>query len=99
MCCHINSVSAGTKIINENIINFNGKMTDKFANCKERRMDFLYKYNVKLCNMLLNYVYTLFLLKLKQILTHSYEFVLPKLYKFSVLHHSLEIKKKYVKLN
>jgi hypothetical protein len=43
MCCQNNSVSASIKIIIENIINFNGKMIDKFANCKERRMDFLYK--------------------------------------------------------
>jgi hypothetical protein len=40
MYCHNNSVSAGIKGIIENIINFNCKMTDKFANGKERRMDF-----------------------------------------------------------
>jgi hypothetical protein len=43
MFYHNNSVSVGIKIIVESIINFNGKMTDKFANCKEIKMDFLYK--------------------------------------------------------
>jgi hypothetical protein len=41
--------------------------------------------------MLLNGVYLLVLLKIKQILACTYECVLPKLYKFAVLHHSLEI--------
>jgi hypothetical protein len=27
----------------EKIINFNDKVSDKSANCKERRMDFMYK--------------------------------------------------------
>jgi len=43
VCCYNKSVSVGIKIIIENIINFNGKMSDKFANCKERRMNFLCK--------------------------------------------------------
>jgi hypothetical protein len=31
------------KVMIKNNINFNDKVIDRLANCKERRMDFLYK--------------------------------------------------------
>jgi hypothetical protein len=34
---------SGEKVKTEKIINFNDKVSDKSANCKERRMAFTYK--------------------------------------------------------
>jgi len=41
------------KVMTQEIINFNDKVTDKSANCEERRMDFTYKWNSIWSNILL----------------------------------------------